>query len=100
MKFSTKNILQKAIRIFFVLSLVIIAFSLSDTFLKWYEILQITIPYAIVWLVITAITLLLVGDFTKMEKVFSYFVFGNWELFILLLCGFFFSNDCRETYSE
>ena len=90
MKFSTKNILQKAIRIFFVLSLVIIAFSLSDTFLKWYEILQITIPYAIVWLVIIAITLLLLAILQRWKKFFLilFLAIGNFLFFFYVAFSF------------
>ena len=90
MKPSTKNILQKAIRIFFVLSLVIIAFSLSDTFLKWYEILQITIPYAIVWLVIIAITLLLLAILQRWKKFFLilFLAIGNFLFFFYVAFSF------------
>ena len=90
MKPSTKNILQKATRFFFVLSLVMIAFSLSDAFLKWYEILQITIPYAIVWLIVIAITLLLLVILQRWKRFFLilFLAIGNFLFFFYVAFSF------------
>ncbi|TDX86632.1 hypothetical protein [Epilithonimonas xixisoli] len=90
MRPSTKNILQKATRIFFVLSLVMIAFSLSDAFLKWYEILQITIPYAIVWLIVIAITLLLLVILQRWKRFFLilFLAIGNFLFFFYVAFSF------------
>ena len=73
MNLSNKKNLQLATKIFFILSIFIIAFSIFDGFLTWYELVEITLEYSIVWLVILLITLVLLG------------ISGKWKKFLLIL---------------
>ncbi|GEM_PF-4903611 len=73
MKTSLTKILQKAARIFFVLSLWMSVFSVTAVFLRWSGILEITLPYQVVWLVVIVIALLLLG------------IFEAWKKFLLIL---------------
>ncbi|MBO6200534.1 MAG: hypothetical protein J6N74_02810 [Chryseobacterium sp.] len=65
--------LPKIARLFFFLSLLVIIFSFTDTMLKWYEVIELTIPYPMIWLTILLITLVLLAILEK------------WKNFILIL---------------
>ena len=65
--------LPKIARLFFFLSLMMIIFSITDTMLKWYEVIELTIPYPMIWLTILLITVVLLAILEK------------WKNFILIL---------------
>lgn len=73
MKLNNLRILQKTTYVFFSFSLLMITFSIVDAFLCWYEVVEITLPYSIIWLVVVLITLLLLGISEK------------WKPFLLIL---------------
>lgn len=90
MNLSTHKTLQKTTQIFFVFSLLIIAFGVFDVILQWYEVVEITLSYSIIWLAVLVVSLLLLGISGKWKK-FSLILFlgiGNFLLFIYVAFSF------------
>ena len=73
MNLSNNKNLQLATKIFFILSLFILAFGIVDVFLRWYEVVELTLLSPFVWLIVLIITLLLLG------------ISGKWKSFLLIL---------------
>lgn len=67
----------KTAKLFFYLSLLIIIFSFADTMLKWYEMIELTLPYSIIWLAILLITVILLAILEKWKNFFLILLLGT-----------------------
>lgn len=68
--------ITKTARLFFYLSLVMIIFSVTDTMLKWYEVIELTLPYPIIWLAILLTSLVLLAILEKWKSFFLILLLG------------------------
>jgi hypothetical protein len=85
---------QITTKFFFVFSLLMIAFSIADALLRNFEIIEITLPYHVVWFCVILIGLLLLAILKKWKSFFLilFLAIGNF----LLLMNVIFSGSIRH----
>lgn len=85
---------QITTKFFFIFSLLVIVFSIADAILRNFEIIEITLPYHLIWLCVILIGLLLLAISKKWKSFFLilFLAIGNF----VLLMNVIFSGSIRH----